>query len=214
VRIVGLTGSIGMGKTATARLFGEAGVPVYDADSAVHALYAPGGPAAPLLEAAFGGVARDGAVDRAALSARVLGDPEALRRLETIVHPLLARSRAEFIAAATASGAETVVIDVPLLFETDGQRRVHAVVVASAPEAVQRERVLARPGMTPAKLDAVLARQLPDPDKRARADFVVDTGGGFDLARAQVRDVMAALADPRWRSRHPDRLDPAAEPRH
>lgn len=213
MKIVGLTGSIGMGKSTTARLFGEAGAPVYDSDSAVHALYAPGGPAVPLLEAEFPGVTRDGGVDRQALSARVLGDPDALRRLETIVHPLLAQSRAEFIHAAGASGAEAVVIDVPLLFETGGERLMHAIVVVSAPEAVQRERVFARPGMTEAKLDAILARQLPDADKRARADFVVDTNQGLDAARAQVRTVISALSTPGWRSRHPDRLDPAAEPR-
>ncbi len=214
MKLIGLTGSIGMGKTTTARLFGELGVPVYDADAAVHALYAPGGPAAPLLEAAFGDVTREGAVDRQALSARVVGDPDALRRLESIVHPLLLQSRAEFVRAAVASGAEAVVIDVPLLFETGGERLMHAVVVASAPESIQRKRVLARPGMTPAKLDAILGRQLPDAEKRARADFVVDTGSGLEPARQQAREVLAVLSTPDWRSRHPDRLDPSAEPRH
>jgi dephospho-CoA kinase len=195
-----------MGKTTTAQLFGEAGVPVYDADSAVHALYAKGGAAAPLLEAEFPGVTRDGAVDREALSARVLNDPEALRRLEAIVHPLLGQSRAEFIRTAVASGAEAVVIDVPLLFETGGDRMMQAVVVVSAPEAVQRERVLARPGMTPAKLDAILARQTPDAEKRARADFVIDTGQGLDHARRQVAEVLSTVASPDWRSSRPDRL--------
>jgi dephospho-CoA kinase len=206
VRIIGLTGSIGMGKTTTAQLFGEAGVPVYDADSAVHALYAKGGPAAPLLEAEFPGVTRDGAVDREALSARVLNDPEALRRLEGIVHPLLADSRTAFIAAAVSAGADAVVIDVPLLFETGGDRMMQAVVVVSAPEAVQRERVLARPGMTPAKLDAILARQTPDAEKRARADFVVDTGQGLEHARRQVAEVLSTVRAPDWRSRRPGRL--------
>ena len=206
MKIVGLTGSIGMGKTTTARLFGEAGVPVYDADSAVHALYRKGGPAAPLLEAAFPGATRDGAVDRDALSARVLDDPEALRRLESIVHPLLAESRAEFIRTAVAAGADVVVIDVPLLFETGADRMMHAVVVVSAPEAVQRERVLARPGMTAPKLDAILARQLPDADKRQRADFVIDTSRGIEPAREQAADVLAAIRAPGWRSQRPGRL--------
>ena len=214
MRILGLTGSIGMGKSTTARLFGEAGAPVYDADSAVHALYARGGPAAALLEAEFPGVARDGAVDRAALSARVLGDPDALRRLERIVHPLLAQSRAEFIRAADASGAELVVIDVPLLFETGGERLMHAVAVVTAPTEVQRARVLARPGMTADKLDAILARQTPDADKRDRADFVIDTGGGLEPARDAVQQVLHSLSDPNWRSRHPDRLDRRPEPPH
>ena len=205
MKILGLTGSIGMGKTTTARLFGEAGAPVYDADSAVHAVYAEGGPAAPLLEAAFPGVTRDGAVDREALSARVLADADALRRLESIVHPLLMQSRAEFIHAAVATGADVVVIDVPLLFETGADRMMQAVVVATAPEAVQRERVLARPGMTPAKLDAILARQLPDAEKRARADFVIDTGEGMESARRQVSQVLATIRAPGWRSARPDR---------
>ena len=211
MKIVGLTGSIGMGKTTTARLFGEAGVPVYDADSAVHALYRPGGPAAPLLEAAFPGVTRDGAVDRDALSARVLDDPEALRRLEAIVHPLLVESRAEFIRAAVAAGADVVVIDVPLLFETGADRMMQAVVVVSAPEGVQLERVLARRGMTEEKFAAILARQTPDAEKRSRADFVIDTGAGLDAARAQVRTVLSKLRDPTWRSVLRRPLDGAAE---
>lgn len=206
MKIVGLTGSIGMGKTTTAQMFADAGAPVYDADSAVHALYAAGGPAAEPLEAAFPGVTRDGAVDRAALSARVLDDAEALRRLESIVHPLLFQGRAEFIQRAVAAGAELAVIDVPLLFETGAERMMHAVVVVSAPEAVQRERVLARPGMSEEKLAAILARQLPDAEKRKRADFVIDTGRGLDAARKQVTQVLAALRQAGWKSGHPERL--------
>jgi dephospho-CoA kinase len=206
MKIVGLTGSIGMGKSTTAAMFAEAGVPVYDADAAVHALYAAGGPAAAPLEAAFPGVTRDGAVDRAALSTRVMDDPEALRRLEAIVHPLLFQGRAAFIQDAMAAGAELVVIDVPLLFETGAERMMHAVVVVSAPEAVQRERVLARPGMSEAKLASILARQLPDTEKRRRADFVIDTGAGLESAREEVAQVIAALRRASWKSGHPERL--------
>ncbi len=207
MRIVGLTGSIGMGKTTTAAMFAAAGAPVYDADAAVHRLYAPGGAAVSAIEAAFPGVTEAGAVDRARLGARVLDDPVALRALESITHPLVLGDRAAFLAEAARAGAAVVVIDVPLLFETGGERLVHAVAVASAPQAVQRERVLARPGMTAAKLDAILARQLPDADKRARADFVVDTGLGLEAARVQVAGILAALHDPGWRSRHAERLD-------
>lgn len=213
MRILGLTGSIGMGKTTTAAMFAAAGAPVYDADAAVHRLYAPGGAAAPPIEAAFPGVTQAGAVDRARLGARVLEDPDALRTLESITHPLVFADRAAFFAGAARSGAPVAVIDVPLLFETGGQRLTHAVAVVSAPAAVQRKRVLARPGMTIAKLDAILARQLPDGDKRARADFVIDTSSGLEPARAQAARILAALRDPEWRSRHPDRLDASAEPR-
>lgn len=191
--VLGLTGSIGMGKSTTAAMFQDAGVPVYDADAAVHALYAAGGAAGPLLEAAFPGVTRDGAVDRAALGARVLGDADALRRLEAIVHPLVGHSRAGFFEAATAAGADVMVLDIPLLFETGGERNVDAVVVVSAPAEVQRERVLARPGMTEEKLAAILARQLPDGEKRARADYVIDTGQGLEAARARVTEVLTAV---------------------
>ena len=211
MKILGLTGSIGMGKTTTAAMFAEAGAPVYDADAAVHALYAPGGGAAAALEAAFPGVTRDGAVDRAKLSAAVMGDPEKLRRLEALVHPMLSLSRASFIQKAVADGAEVVAIDVPLLFETGGDRMMHGVVVVSAPEAVQRERVLARPGMTPEKLDAILARQTPDAEKRARADFVIDTGEGLEAARRQVATVLSTVRAPSWRSVRGDRLDGSGE---
>ena len=213
MRIVGLTGSIGMGKSTTARLFADAGAPVYDADAAVHEIYALGGAAVGPVEAAFPGSTREGEVDRTALSARLAGDPEKLRRLEAIVHPLLLEGRARFFERATAAGAELVVLDVPLLFETGGDRMMHAVVAVSAPPDVQRERVLARPGMTEEKLAAILARQTPDAEKRARADFVIETGEGLEAARDRVREVLSTLRDPAWRSAHPDRLDQAREQR-
>lgn len=211
MKILGLTGSIGMGKTTTAGLFAEAGAPVYDADAAVHRLYAQGGAAVGPIAEAFPGAVIDGAVDRARLSGLVLGDPAALRRLEAITHPLVFADRARFLATAAETGASVAVIDVPLLFETGGERFTHAVAVVSAPPAVQRARVLARPGMTPDKLDAILARQTPDADKRAGADFVIDTGSGLEPARAAVADILHTLSDPAWRSRHPDRLDATSE---
>ena len=191
--IVGLTGSIGMGKSTTSAMFQAEGVPVYDADAAVHALYAKGGAAVTPVEAAFPGVVVDGAIDRAKLSAQVVGKPEALKRLEAVVHPLVGESRKVFFEAAAAVNAPLVILDIPLLFETGGERNVTAVVVVSAPEAVQRERVMARPDMTAEKLDAILARQLPDTEKRARADIVIDTSKGLDSAREQVRAAIAKL---------------------
>lgn len=199
--VLGLTGSIGMGKSTTAAMFQAMGAPVYDADAAVHALYAPGGAAVALLEAAFPGVVKDGAVDRAALSAQVVGKPEAMSRLEAIVHPLVGHSRVGFFEGATAAGADVVVLDIPLLFETGGEKAVDAVVVVSAPAELQRARVLERPGMTPEKLDGILARQLPDAEKRARADFVIDTGRGLEPARVQVAEVLAAVRAPAFTSR-------------
>lgn len=190
---VGLTGSIGMGKSTTAAMFAAEGVPVYDADAEVHALYARGGAAVEPLEAAFPGVVIDGAVDRTLLSKRVVGKPEDLKRLEAIVHPLVGESRVGFFEKAVADGADIVILDIPLLFETGGEKRMDAVVVVSAPADLQRERVLARPGMDAAKLDAILARQMADAEKRARAHFVIDTGLGLDKARAQVRDVLKRL---------------------
>lgn len=190
---VGLTGSIGMGKSTTAAMFAAEGVPVYDADAEVHALYARGGAAVAPLAAAFPGVVVDGAVDRTLLSQRVVGKPDELKRLEAIVHPLVGESRVGFFQKAVAGGADIVVLDIPLLFETGGERRLDAVVVVSAPADVQRQRVLARPGMDEAKLDAILARQMADAEKRARAHFVIDTGKGLDHARVQVRDVLARL---------------------
>ncbi len=198
---VGLTGSIGMGKSTTAAMFAEAGAMVYDADAEVDALYAKGGAAAAPLEAAFPGVVKNGAVDREALRVKVLGDPEALRTLNHVVHPLLGAGRAEFFKRAQESGADVVVLDVPLLFETGGEARVDAVVVVSAPAEAQRARVTARPGWNDERLDAILAQQLPDAEKRARADFVIDTGQGLEAARAQVRQVMAALRAPGWKRR-------------
>jgi len=198
---VGLTGSIGMGKSATGALFEAQGCPVYDADAEVHRIYARGGAAVEPVGEAFPGVIKDGAVDRAALSARVVGDHGAMDRLNHIVHPLLGESRRAFFQRAVQSGAQIVVLDIPLLFETGGERNVDAVVVVSAPADVQRARVLAREGMTEAKLDAILARQMADADKRARAHFIVDTSQGMDGARAQVRDIIATLKAPGWRER-------------
>lgn len=191
--ILGLTGSIGMGKSTTAAMFEAEGVPVYDSDAAVHALYAAGGAAVAPVEAAFPGVVTDGAIDRAKLSAKVVGDPEALAKLEAIVHPLVGAHRIGFFEKAQAEGRDIVVLDVPLLFETGGQKSVDKVVVVSAPAEVQRARVLARPEMTPEKFEAILARQLPDAEKRARADFVIDTGQGVEHARKQVRDLLTLL---------------------
>lgn len=198
---IGLTGSIGMGKSTTAQMFREAGIPVYDADAAVADLYVRGGAAVEPLEAAFPGVTRDGAVDREALRLRVLGDDAAMTRLNAVVHPLLGRDRLEFHRQAEASGADILVFDIPLLFETGGERNMDAVVVVSAPADIQRARVLAREGMTPERLDAILARQVPDADKRARADFVIHTGQGLDVAREGVRRVLAAVRDPGFRPR-------------
>lgn len=184
--MLGLTGSIGMGKSTTAAMFREAGIPVYDADAAVAEIYLKGGAAVEPLEATFPGVTKDGAVDREALRQRVLGDDEAMAKLNSVVHPLLGKDRMAFFEKAQAAKADLVVLDIPLLFETGGERNMDAVVVVSAPADQQRARVLAREGMTPERLDAILARQLPDAEKRAKADYVVDTGQGLDHARAQV----------------------------
>ena len=191
MRILGLTGSMGMGKSTTAKLFAEAGVPVYDADAAVHQIYE--GEAAPVIEAAFPGTTVDGKVDRARLSARVLHNPAAIKRLEQIVHPMLGASRQKFLDDAERSGAAVAVVDVPLLFETGGEKRVDAVVVVTTTSEVQRKRILARDNMTDEKLDAILARQLPDAEKRKRADFVVDTSHGLDPVRARIQDILAEV---------------------
>jgi dephospho-CoA kinase len=190
--ILGLTGSLGMGKSTTARFFAEEGVPVYDADAVVHRLYE--GEAAAAIEAVFPGTTAGGKVDRTRLAARVLGDAPALARLEAIVHPMVQDAERRLIAEARSRGEKVAVLDIPLLFESGANRRVDAVVVVSAPPEVQRARVLERPGMTVDKLEAILARQMPDAEKRARADFVVDTSQGFDAARAQVRAILAAVA--------------------
>lgn len=191
MRIIGLTGSIGMGKSTTMQMFAELGVPVYDADAAVHAIYS--GEAVPVVEAAFPGTTAGGKVDRQKLSERVLGNPEALKTLETIVHPMLGKHRAQFLETAEKSGAPVAVLDVPLLYETGGEKRVDTVVVVSAPADIQLARVLARENMTPEKLDAILARQMPDAEKRKRADFVVDTSSGLDPVRLRLRDILAEV---------------------
>ncbi len=198
--VLGLTGSIGMGKSTTARMFAGEGAWVHDADETVHQLYAKGGQAVAPIAAAFPGAVKRGAVDRQALAAEIGKDPEALKRLEAIVHPLVSRSRDAFLDQARHAGAEVVVLDVPLLFETGALEALDAVVVASAPHHAQRRRVLERPGMTEGRLEALIARQVPDAEKRARADFVVDTGQGLDHARAQVRQILQAVKDPAWRS--------------
>lgn len=190
--VLGLTGSIGMGKSTTARMFAEAGVPVHDSDEAVHRLYE--GAAAPLVEAAFPGTVRNGVVDRAELSKRVLGDPAAIRRLEAMVHPLVRSDADAFLAGHRAAGARIALLDIPLLFETGGRGRVDKVVVVTAPADVQRERVMARPGMTEEKFAAILAKQVPDAEKRAMADFIVDTSQGIDAARRQVEAIVESLA--------------------
>ncbi len=191
--VVALTGSIGMGKSTTSAMFAARGVPVWDADAAVHRIYGPGGAAVAGVEALFPGVTGPDGVDRTALSARVLGDPDRLKQLEALVHPLVGQDRAAFLADARAGGAPLALVDVPLLFETGGQAYVDAVIVVSCDAQTQRRRVLARPGMTEAKLDAILARQTPDATKRSMADFVVDTGQGLDHAREQVAAIHQTL---------------------
>ena len=189
--ILGLTGSVGMGKSATARLFAEEGAPVHDADAVVHRLYE--GAAVAAIEAAFPGTTSGGRVDRGKLAARVLGHPSALARLEAIVHPMVRAAEEELIALAKTRDDKVVVLDIPLLFETGGDERVDAVVVVTAPAETQRARVLGRPGMTMEKLEAILAKQIPDAEKRRRADFVVDTSRGFEAAREQVRAILKAI---------------------
>ncbi len=190
--VLGLTGSIGMGKSTTAQLFAEAGVPVYDADAAVHRLYE--GEAVAAIEAAFPGTTANGKVDRNRLSARVVHDSAAMKRLEEVVHPMLGASRQKFLQDAEQSGAPVAVVDIPLLFETGGEKRVDAVVVVTTSAELQRERILARPNMTEEKLAAILARQMPDTEKRKRAHFVVDTSHGLDPVRVRIRDILAEAA--------------------
>lgn len=189
--VLGLTGSVGMGKSTTAAMFAACGIPVFDSDAAVHRLYR--GEAVAAVEAAFPGVSRAGAIDREALGRHVIGDPAAMKRLEAMVHPLVRIERERCIAAAREAGAGIVVLDVPLLFETGGDAAVDAVVLVSAPEAVQKARVLARSGMTEARFEAILARQMPDAEKRRRARFVIETGDGLEAAERQVAAVIAAL---------------------
>lgn len=196
--LLGLTGSIGMGKSTTSRMFADEGALVWDADAAVHRLYARGGAAVEPLGVAFPGVVVDGAVDRTRL-AEVLGrDETAFKRLEAIVHPLVAQDRAQDLAAARAEGVRLAVLDIPLLFETGGDAFVDAVVVVTADPEVQAARVLARPGMTRDRFEAILARQTPDAEKRRRADFLVDTGRGLDAARDQVRQIVETVLSPDW----------------
>jgi dephospho-CoA kinase len=190
--ILGLTGSIGMGKTTTARLFAQEGVPVHDSDAAVHALYE--GEAVPAIEQAFPGTTGNGKVNRQKLGAKVVNDAAALKRLEAIVHPLVRQSETKFLEAARARGENIVVLDIPLLYETGGEKRVDAVVVVTAPAEIQRKRVLERPGMTPDKFTALLEKQVPDAHKRVRADFIVDSGHGVELAREQVRQILREVA--------------------
>jgi dephospho-CoA kinase len=197
--VLGLTGSIGMGKSATADLFRRLGVPVHDADATVHKLYR--GRAAPLIEKAFPGTVTEGAVDRARLGAAVLNNPERMRQLEAIVHPLVREEEESFLKRVAAL-APAAVLDIPLLFETGGETRCDAVLVVTAPASVQRDRVLARPGMTEAKFHAILARQMRDEDKRTRAHFLVDTSRGFSSAEAQVKSILACLAGRPGRRRH------------
>ncbi|WP_421855826.1 dephospho-CoA kinase [Oricola sp.] len=188
---VGLTGSIGMGKSTTAKMFADEGVPVHDADAAVHALYA--GAAVPLVGQAFPGTVVNGAVDRTLLSQQVIGNAEAMKRLEAIVHPLVRQTEQRFLAKATAEGHRFAILDIPLLFETGAHERVDRVIVVTAPPAVQRERVLARPGMTAERFEQILARQTPDAEKRAKADFIIETSFGMETARAKVRDIIFLL---------------------
>jgi dephospho-CoA kinase len=191
--VLGLTGSAAMGKSATAKMFAEEGVPVFDADAAVHALYA--GEVVAAVEAAFPGVEVDGRIDRERLAARVLNDAEALKKLESIVHPFVRAAQDKFRADAEKSGADVAVLDIPLLLETGGDERVDAVLVVTAPADVQHSRLLERPGMTAEKIAGMLARQMPDSEKRRRADFVIDTSRGFDAARADVREVLRRLRE-------------------
>jgi dephospho-CoA kinase len=191
--LAGLTGSIGMGKSETAKMFAALGVPVYDADAAVHALYDRGGRAVPVVEAAFPGAVVDGKVDRAKLGAATLGNPEAIKKLNSIIHPLVGEAQVKFLHDAEAAGAKVVVLDVPLLYETGGETRVDAVIVVSAPAHVQRERVLARPGMSPEKFESILKLQTADEIKRAKAHYVIDTSLGLDHARERVAYILEDL---------------------
>ncbi|MGB7246276.1 MAG: dephospho-CoA kinase [Methylovirgula sp.] len=190
--VLGLTGSIGMGKSTTAAMFRAAEIKVHDSDAAVHALYR--GAAAPLVEAACPGTLRDRAVDRTALAARVIGDPAAMARLESLIHPLVRADRNAFLAAARAAGEDIVVLDIPLLFETGAESEVDAVLLVTASEAVQNARIASRPGMTEATRAAILARQMPDPEKRRRADFLIDTSAGIEDTERQVGELLHKIA--------------------
>lgn len=201
--VIGLTGSIGMGKTTTAEAFKRFGIPVHDADAAVHKLFSKGGAAVGPVEAAFPGVTRNGAVDRSLLSQKVLGDNQALRRLENIVHPLVGREKTKFLIRAALARCQVVVLDIPLLFETGGDRDCDLVVVASAPHFLQTARVIRRPGMTPEKLASIRSNQMPDRLKRRMADFVVPTGLGRAFSLKRVREIakIARSMNPKQRER-------------
>jgi dephospho-CoA kinase len=191
MRTIALTGSIGMGKSTVAAMFVATGIPLFDADAEVRSLQGPGGELVPQIESLFPGATSDGAVDRERLGAIVLEDRDKLARLEMLVHPAVAERRRAFIAAHPSAPA--LLFDIPLLFETHGESAFDTIIVVSAPAAVQRDRVLARPGMNAAKLESILARQMPDAEKRKRADFVIDTGGSMDETRAQVAEVLTCL---------------------
>ena len=191
--VIGLTGSIAMGKTETAKMFRAVGVPVFDSDAEVHRQYQKGGKGAEAIFPLFPEAVVEGAVDREILAKRVLADPKAMRQLEATIHPIVRAGQDAFLEQCKASGKHIAVLDIPLLFETGREKNVDKVVVVSAPPEIQRQRVLQRPGMTPAKLDRILARQMSDAEKRAKADFVVDTSKGPDFAAAQVRDIVSSL---------------------
>lgn len=211
--VLGLTGSIGMGKSTTAQMFADAGALVWNADAAVHALYARDGAAVEPIGAAFPGVVVDGAIDRMRLAEALGRDDQAFKRLEQIVHPLVAQRRYQDLAAAQAQGVKLAVLDIPLLFETGGDAAGDAVVVVTAEADIQAERVLSRPGMTRERLDAILERQLPDAEKRRRADFIVDTGHGLEAARARVAEIVGTVLDSAWTP--PRRaISPATEAPH
>ena len=193
--LIGLTGSIGMGKSETAKMFARLGIPVNDSDANVHAVYEPGGAAVPQIEKAFPGTVREGRVDRVLLSKALAADPSGFKKLEAIVHPLVAKVQQAFLAKAEANGADMVVLDIPLLFETGGHARMDAVVVVSAPSHIQRARVLERPGMTEDKLNQILSRQMPDEEKRAKAHYVVVTDKGLDHAFEQVQMIVKDLRE-------------------
>jgi len=193
VKIIGLTGSIGMGKSTTAEMFAALGCPVFDADAAVHKLYAKGGRAVPLIRAVFPDAIKDGAVDRKRLGDHMRADPLNLKTLESFVHPWVAEMRAEFLEIAKTDQARAVIFDVPLLFETGGDAHVDAAVVVTAPAEVQRERVMSRPGMTEALFSMILSKQMPDAEKRTRADYIVHTDKGMDAARTQVTEILAQI---------------------
>ncbi len=196
---IGLTGSIGMGKSTTAGLFAAEGIPVNDADAVVHALYQA--EAVAPVEAAFPGVAKDGVIDRSELGRRLAADPAGFKRLEAIVHPLVRAREESFLREQQAAGADMVVLDIPLLFETGAAERADVVVVVTCDEQIQRQRVLARPGMTAEKFELILSRQVPDAEKRARADFLIDTGEGLEAARARVKAIIAELRSGQWRDK-------------